>query len=130
MRIAHINNGVVVNVIEADTVWSSNGADSYMASDTASIGWTLIDGALQPEPIDPLVAAERFIESYFSTARLLQCKVWFDLIPHTSTPKLLSLFQWSGVVTSLAATQLNPVFPLPPVTFQEIVQECIPLLNS
>ena len=127
MRIAQIKNGIVVNVIEADSVWSSNDTDSFIPSNIAGIGWVMVAGELQPAPIDYILNAEEFIKSYFSTAKLLQCKVWFDLIPHASTPKLVSLFQWTSTVTGLSLQNIN-TFPACPVTFIEVAQECVPLL--
>lgn len=129
MRIAQIKNGVVINVIEADSVWSSNGSDSYIASDDAGIGWVLVDGVLQEPPKDYIAMAEAHIESHFSTARLLQCKVWLDLLPHEATPKLMSLFAWTASITG-AAIQGQSELSSPPVTFVEVAQECIPQLPS
>ncbi len=128
MRIAQIENGVVTNVIEADSVWTSSEAISYVESDTAGIGWMLVDGELQPAPVDYLSLAEAFIKDSFSTAQLLQAKVWLDLLPHESTPKLMQLFAWTGAVTGQAILD-SSTFPQPPVTFREVAMECLPLLQ-
>ena len=129
MRIAQIQNNVVVNIIEAESVWDSSPNTTYMATDTAGPGWILVDGELQVAPIDYISLAEAFVEKYFSTTRLLQCKVWFDLLPHTSTPKLLSLFQWTATVTGMAM-QSSANFPVPPVTFFDVAQECVPQVTQ
>lgn len=127
MRIAHIRQGVVVNVFEASAVWSSDAGSSYMESNDASIGWVVVDGVLTEPPKDYIEISEAYIKEKFSTAKLLQCKVWLDILPHESTPKLMSLFQWTGQVTAMAL-QESEDFPQPPVTFIEVAQECIPLL--
>ncbi len=79
--------------------------------------------------VDTIALAEQFIEGFVNTGRLLQCKVWLDLIPHANTPKLISLFQWTATVTGIAITG-GTVFPQPPVTFIEVAQECIPQLPT
>jgi len=82
-----------------------------------------------PEQVDPpppnaIDAAERFIERHFSTARLLQLKVWWDTFPHDTTPKLAATFQWTdGVTRSAVSGSLD--FPAPPFTFQELAEEAI-----
>ena len=128
MRIAHIQNGSVVNVIEAESTPPGSETDSYVASDTAGVGWSLVDGELQAPAVDCLARAETHIESFFSTARLLQCKVWLDVLSRETTPKLNSLFAWTATVTGMAI-QSQTAFPLPPVTFVEVAQECIPQLT-
>jgi len=126
MRVAQIQNGKVVNVIEAETVFPQS-EFTYLQSDTAEIGWVVIGGVLQPAPEDFLKEAEEHIKKSFSTAQLLQAKVWLDIIPHEATPKLMSLFQWTGQVTG-ASIQGSRKFDEPQVTFKEVAMECIPLL--
>jgi len=74
--------------------------------------------------VDPIAAAEQFIESHFSTARLLQMKVWWDAIPHDVTPKLAATFGWSDSVTR-SAVGGNTTFENPPYGFAEIATEAI-----
>jgi hypothetical protein len=75
------------------------------------------DGAL-----NPLQLVEQHIENYFSVARLLQMKVWWDAIPHENTPKLAAVYQWTGDSTN-AAIGGATTFSEPPFTFEEIAQE-------
>lgn len=72
--------------------------------------------------ISPLTLAEQHIENYFSVARLLQMKVWWDEIPHTSTPKLAAVYQWTADTTN-SAIGGQTTFTPPPYTFDEITQE-------
>jgi len=90
-------------------------------------GWHGTTQDYTPTPIDPIEFAEAHIEKFFSTAKLLQMKVWLDLIPHESTPKLMSVFEWSATVTSLALSGSTEL-PVAPVIFLDVAQECIPLL--
>jgi hypothetical protein len=72
--------------------------------------------------VDPFKKAEDFIENFYSTARLLQMKVWWDTFPHETTPKLAAVYQWSeGVVKTAIAGQTT--FEQPPFTFAEITEE-------
>lgn len=128
MRIAQIENGKVTNVIEADSVWSSNASISYMESDTAGIGWLLVDGELQPAPIDYVSLARQHVAQFFPPDLLIQCMFWYGAIPHDATPKLSSLVAWTVGVT-VAASQGSSNFQQPPVTFAEVMAECIPLLS-
>ena len=80
-----------------------------------------------PPAADTIALAEAHIETHFSTARLLQCKVWLDALPRAATPKLNSLFGWTAGVTG-SAVGGGTAFPEPPVTFTEVAQECVPLL--
>lgn len=71
---------------------------------------------------DPFVVAERFIENSYSTARLLQMKVWWDTFPHETTPKLAAVYQWSDGVVKTAISG-STEFAEPPFLFNEIVEE-------
>jgi hypothetical protein len=77
--------------------------------------------ALQPDPMD---LVEKHIEKFFSTARLLQMKVWWDTFPHEATPKLAQTYQWTDVVTRSAVAGTTE-FPNPPHTFQAIAEEVV-----
>lgn len=68
--------------------------------------------------------AEDHIGKHFSTARLLQAKVWWDSIPHEQTPKLAALFAWATGVT-VQAVQGATTFAEPPFTFEEIAVEAL-----
>jgi hypothetical protein len=72
--------------------------------------------------ISPITLAEQYIENYFSVARLLQMKVWWDEIPHENTPKLAAVYQWTASVTG-AAIAGQTTFNEPPHTFDEITEE-------
>lgn len=72
--------------------------------------------------IPPIEQAEQHIENYYSVARLLQMKVWWDAIPHESTPKLAAVYQWTADVTT-AAIAGQTTFTQPPFTFDDITQE-------
>jgi len=73
-----------------------------------------------------ITLAEQYIENYFSVARLLQMKVWWDEIPHVNTPKLAAVYQWTADTTNAAiAGQIS--FTVPPYTFEEITQEIVSL---
>ena len=73
---------------------------------------------------NPLDLAEAHIKEFFSTARLLQIKVWMDAIPREATPKLNTTLQWEDGVTRQAITG-DTNFSSAPFTFQEIAQECL-----
>jgi hypothetical protein len=73
---------------------------------------------------DPLAEAEKWIAKHFTTARLLQMKVWWDELPHEDTPKLAAVYQWANGVT-LAAAGGATDFDAPPHTFEELVAECV-----
>jgi hypothetical protein len=78
-------------------------------------------------PIDTVALAEQHIESYFSTARLLQMKVWWDTFPHEATPKLGATFAWADAITR-SAIQGETSFDPPPFTFQEIAAESLSII--
>jgi hypothetical protein len=86
------------------------------------IGW-LGDPAPEPSPLD---LAEAHVGRYFSVARLLQMKVWWDTFSHESTPKLAAVYQWTNGVT-VAAAQGETEFPAPPHNFEELIAEAIAL---
>jgi hypothetical protein len=76
---------------------------------------------------NPLVEAELWMAKHFSTARLLQMKVWWDTLPHEETPKLAAVFAWTtGVTVQAAQGQTN--FTAPPHTFDELLVEALPFL--
>jgi hypothetical protein len=75
---------------------------------------------------DPLIEGEAWIAKHFSTARLLQMKVWWDELPRESTPKLAAVYQWTNGIT-LAAAGGATTFTAPPHTFEELVAECVAL---
>jgi hypothetical protein len=50
MRVAIIENGIVVNVIMVDTL-----DENHVQSDTANIGDSLVDGVFIPEEIQPQI---------------------------------------------------------------------------
>lgn len=80
--------------------------------------------ALNEAPIDPLAAAEAHIAEHFSTARLLQLKLWWDEMSHNEAPKLMATYEWIDAITVSAAGGAT-VFPAPPHTFEELVVECV-----
>ena len=83
--------------------------------------------AANEPPLNPLDLAETHIASHFSTARLLQMKVWWDTLPHEETPKLAAVFAWTtGVTVQAAQGQTN--FAAPPYTFDELLVEAVRFL--
>jgi hypothetical protein len=141
-KIAHIQNGTVVNISlcednatpivpEDMTVVELSGQNAT----TVRIGDAYANGVFTPAPsipVDPPVvtsieAAEQWIAYYFSVARLLQMKVWLDIVGNAA-PKLNACFAWTGVVTATAAAGVS-VFNPPPHTFEEVVAEVMPILN-
>jgi hypothetical protein len=72
--------------------------------------------------LNSITLAEQHIENYFSVARLLQMKVWWDEIDHANTPKLAAVYQWTASVTG-AAIAGQTTFNAPPYTFDEVTQE-------
>jgi len=125
MRYAKIKNNIVDNIIEADAIWVSSQSDIYLPSDIADIGWILKDGELTPPVIDPYNEAEKYIESFFSTAKLLQLKVWYDSIPHELTPKLISVAQWQTEITRQANAGQITFTDVPQYNFDEVANECL-----
>jgi len=74
----------------------------------------------------PLDLAEVHISRYFSVARLLQMKVWWDTFSHEDTPKLAAVYAWTnGVTVSAAGGQAE--FTAPPHTFDELIAEAVAL---
>lgn len=96
--------------------------DEMVEAEIANVRASLVPAA------DPISLAEQHIEAFFSTARLLQCKVWLDATSREATPKLNSLFLWTATVTGSAVAGAT-TFSEPPVTFLEVAQECVPLLT-
>lgn len=125
MRYAQIENNIVTNIVEADAVWVSTQSILYLPSDIADIGWILKDGELTPKPIDPYDEAEKYIDSFFSTAKLLQLKVWYDSIPHDLTPKLISIVQWQTEITRKANAGQITFTDIPQYNFDEVANECL-----
>jgi hypothetical protein len=83
----------------------------------------------QPEPPSPLDLAEAHVASFFSTARLLQMKVWWDTFPPESVPKLDAVFDWTTGITVQAA-QGDTDFSAPPHTFEELLVEAMQFLTE
>jgi hypothetical protein len=77
---------------------------------------------------DPLAEAEKWIAKHFSTARLLQMKVWWDTFPHEDTPMLEAVYDWLNGVT-IAAAQGQTTFDAPPHSFEELVAEAMFILG-
>jgi hypothetical protein len=82
----------------------------------------------QPEPPSPLALAEAHIASHFSTARLLQMKVWWDAFPHDDAPMLEAVYDWVNAIT-IQAAQGQTTFDAPPHTFEELVAEAMFILG-
>jgi hypothetical protein len=82
----------------------------------------------QPAPPSPLDLAEAHIASHFTTARLLQMKVWWDTFPIEGVPKLAAVFDWTTGITVQAA-QGNTDFSEPPHTFDELLVEAMHFLG-
>jgi hypothetical protein len=78
---------------------------------------------------DALLEGERWIADFFSTARLLQMKVWLDELPSEDTPKLRDVYNWTGDVTAAAAAGQTS-FPAPPHLFSEVVEEAMTAAQS
>jgi hypothetical protein len=81
-----------------------------------------------PPPVNPLALAEAHVASFFSTARLLQMKVWWDTFPVEDIPKLAAVFNWTGGIT-IQAAQGNTNFAAPPHTFEELLAEAMEILG-
>ena len=86
--------------------------------------WAGKTSAYEPPAVDHISEAESWIAKYFSTARLLQMKVWWDTFPHEVTPKLAACFQWADGVTR-AAIGGSTNFAEPPHNFNEIATESL-----
>ena len=118
MRFAQIQNGRVVNVIEADEAWSSVGG--YIQSDTANIG-DFVDAP------DSITLGKRFIaQSGFEPDDLV---TMFDMLlsakeAGTLDPdsKLVATYAWLQTVKASAKNGLT-AFPPAPFTFREVVTE-------
>ena len=81
-----------------------------------------------PPPVNPLALAEAHVANHFSTARLLQMKVWWDTFPAEDVPKLAAVFNWTGGIT-IQAAQGNTNFAAPPHTFEELLAEAMEILG-
>jgi hypothetical protein len=79
-------------------------------------------------PPSPLALAEAHIASHFSTARLIQMKVWWDTFPHEDTPMLEAVYDWLNGIT-IAAAQGQTTFDAPPHAFEELVAEAMFILG-
>jgi len=77
---------------------------------------------------NPLIAGEAWIAAHFSTARLLQMKVWLDTLPAEDTPKLRAVYDWTSTIT-IQAAQGQTAFSEPPHSFEELVAEAMPLIQ-
>ena len=82
-----------------------------------------------PDPATPYVTAQAFITQYYSSSWLLMCFMWWNSIPHASTPKLASLFGWIMAISTMTTHGMFS-YPPPPVAFPELAAECIPLLQQ
>lgn len=79
-------------------------------------------------PPNALNLAETHVASFFTTARLLQMKVWWDTFPVEDVPKLAAVFNWTGGIT-IQAAQGNTNFTAPPHTFEELLAEAMEILG-
>jgi hypothetical protein len=75
-----------------------------------------------PAQLDYVMLAEQYIHRFFSVAKLLQLKVWWDTFPHEETPKLVDTYQWVDGVTRAALSGSQDFAP-PPHKFAEIAVE-------
>ncbi len=136
MRIAQIQNNTVINIIEAESVWSSNGSDTFIASDEAGIGWELINGVLIAPPPEvvmsptPVKFIEDHIVKYYTPMQQTMMKIWWDALPHESTPKLSSIYAWLMELTILAASEQFNNFSAPPFSIDEVYTECTNIIKS
>jgi len=69
-----------------------------------------------------LAAAEQHIALYFSTAQLLQLKIWLDDVGRNEGTKLFETYKWAAAITGLAASRIT-TFPPAPFPFTELVEE-------
>jgi hypothetical protein len=125
-------NGKLINIGEWDYQYSTNTTGEQAA------GNPLPEGAYSEErevftdgdagryiAKDPLAEAERWIARHFTTARLLQMKVWWDMLGQ-SAPKLAASYGWANAITASAAGGATTFAPAPH-TFEELVAECVAL---
>ena len=124
------NQSVVLQTSEAGSVAVQLiGQDSSGGWREAFFKWTARGNTptpYSPPQVDPLEVAEQFIDSKFSTKRLLQMKVWWDTFPHENTPKLAATYQWIDALTRSAIAGATE-FSNPPYSFQEIALEAYEL---
>ena len=83
----------------------------------------------ESNPPDTVQMGRDWISRFYPVDILLLCKTWMDLLPHEATPKLMSLFSWTGSVT-FAALDGAMEFPAPKVSFLDVATECRPLLEG
>lgn len=126
----------ILSAVYADSVGSgvlcvtSDSGNVFVALNEPSaardeyLAWQGMTDDFVPVEVDAIGLAEEYIASHFSTARLLQMKVWWDTFPHESLPKLGAILQWTSAITS-SAIQGGTEFPNPPHTFEEIAQEAL-----
>ena len=126
MRLAQIQNGKVVNVIVADNVLPNTLTDTYIASETAGIGWTYKNGQLSAPEIDHIALAEAHIEKYFSAFGLmegLRKMIHAEAAGNLeSIPKTVAVSAWVDEVKRLALEKKTE-FPPAPYTFEETLAE-------
>lgn len=121
----------VINTV----IWNGNTSVWSPPAGTTAVPFDQVDpSALAPltsEPtpqVSPVELAEQHVSSYFSTPKLLQMKVWWDTFPHTSTPKLSAVYDWTNNIT-IQAAQGQTNFVAPSYTFDELLIEAISLVN-
>jgi hypothetical protein len=126
MRLAQIQNEVVVNVLIADELFPSTPTDTYIESDTAGIGWVFENGELLPPVIDHIALAEAHIEKYFSAFGLME---GLKKMIHAETagtlesiPKTVAVSAWVDEVKRLALEK-ETQFPPAPYTLEETLAE-------
>lgn len=112
-----------MNRIEVNVITGQQSVIPLTAEEIAEI-----QSRPQPEPPSPLALAEAHVASHFSTARLLQMKVWYDTFPVEDVPKLAAVFNWTGGIT-IQAAQGNTNFAAPPHTFEELLAEAMEILG-
>lgn len=114
---------VVTNAALYREVVPEDVTDEMLAAECAAVR-----AEASPE-LSPIEAAESHIARHFSTAKLLQMKVWWDAIPHGLTPMLGASYAWVAGVTAAAVGGVS-VFDDPPFSFSQIAQECVAAMTG
>lgn len=112
---------VAIQLIGADNTGGLRDMYLEWAQDNATAPY-------QAPAVNTLALAEAYVASFFSTARLLQMKVWWDTFPVEDVPKLAAVFNWTGGIT-IQAAQGNTNFAAPPHTFDELLAEAMEILG-